>query len=71
MVTNSVGEKCRWVEEEYSGDLILMCCDDSIELARIPQIVVGYSSVENGEKITVNVMALRQHIEKEHQKSCN
>jgi len=71
METSTFGEKCRWLKEEYSGDLLLMCCNDSIELARIPQIVIGYSSIENGEKIKVNVKALKKYIEKEHTKSCH
>ena len=64
------GKKCQWVTEPTTGDLLMKCCGDSQESARIPNIMLDYSAIENGNLVRVNVEALKKHIQKQLDCSC-
>lgn len=59
------GQKCKWAEERVTGDLLMFCCGEKKESARIPYLVIDYSAHEKGEHIRVNVEGLKNHIEEQ------
>ena len=57
-------EKCEWVTDSKSGDLVMKCFDGH-EGARVPKEVVETSEIHNSENQVIAVDRLKKHLEKE------
>jgi len=56
-------EKCQWVKDEKTGDLVMLCHGKE-EGARIPEQVMKYSSDDYSQATRFKVKELKGNIEK-------